>query len=93
MNDADRKAFEQKYGKADFKSIFELSAYELRKDAFKAACEWRDSQVGEPVAMSDAISKHQTDAYAKLTDIRNAVDSAMIDLLKANHALAAAKGE
>lgn len=42
MNDADRKAFDMwwEYGKGNHGEQF---------DAWKAACEWRDSQVGEPV--------------------------------------------
>lgn len=63
------------------------------KAGFKAACEWRDIQVEEAVAMNEAVSKHQTDAYVKLIEIRNNIDLAMMDLSKAHLAIAKAKGE
>lgn len=47
MNDADRKAFEAAFENYDQGS---LANYDHVDYGFKAACEWRDSQVGEPAA-------------------------------------------
>lgn len=49
MKPEDKAAFERKYGKAAHKSIFELSTYELRMDAWQAALEYA-RQPAEPVA-------------------------------------------
>ena len=47
MNDADKKAFEAHWKKSTCAGYNEKLA---AKAAWQAACEWRDSQVGEPVA-------------------------------------------
>lgn len=57
MNEKDKAAFERKYGKAEFKSIFELSSYELRKDAYKAALAHRDEQIKGLVEALEKITK------------------------------------
>lgn len=46
MNDADRKAFELYYRT----TTGSVRYCEAERRGWKAACEWRDSQVGEPVA-------------------------------------------
>lgn len=46
MNEADKKAFEEKFPRDHYHKHDMV----LLRRGFQAACEWRDSQVGEPVA-------------------------------------------
>lgn len=60
MNDEDKKAFEDWFHK-EYVEPYQMEK-DAAKDAWQAACEWRDSQVGEPVfyARQDQLRKVKT---------------------------------